>query len=50
MFENPSAGLSWLAFQYVSEELPSAEAAAFEERLVADQAAREAVAEAMLLL
>src|SRR5947207_5663100 len=36
--------LDWLAFQYVSGELTPAEAAAFEQTLAEDQAAREAVA------
>lgn len=46
---NP-ADVDWLAFQYVSDELPAEEAAQFEQRLAGDQAAREAVAEAMLLV
>ena len=41
--------LAWLAFRYVSDELSVEETAAFEERLASDQAAREAVAEAVLL-
>src|SRR6185369_3058104 len=39
--------LDWLAFRYVSGELPADEAATFEELLAADQAAREAVASAV---
>ncbi len=39
--------LPWLAFLYVSEELTPDEVADFEERLLTDQEAREAVAEAM---
>jgi anti-sigma factor RsiW len=39
--------LPWLAFLYVSEELSPDDAADFEERLLTDQAAREAVAAAM---
>jgi hypothetical protein len=50
MFDTNSADLDWLAFQYVSDELSSEEAARFEERLADDQAAREAVAGAMLLV
>lgn len=49
MRQDDSASLSWLAFQYVNEELSPLEAEAFEERLACDQAAREAVAEAVLL-
>lgn len=41
--------LPWLAFLYVSEELTPDEVVDFEERLLTDQAAREAVAEAMKL-
>ena len=37
----------FVAFRYVAGELTDAEAAAFEERLAADQAAREAVARAV---
>lgn len=44
------ADLDWLAFQYVSEELSAKDAAHFEDRLAVDQSAREAVAEAMLLV
>src|SRR5687768_10629116 len=50
MSQHESADLDWLAFQYISDELPPDEALRFEERLETDQAAREAVAEAMLLL
>lgn len=39
--------LPWLAFLYVSEELTPDEVVDFEERLLTDQAAREAVADAM---
>jgi anti-sigma factor RsiW len=42
--------LAWLAFAYVSGELAHAEAEAFERRLAQDQAAREAVAEAVALI
>ncbi len=42
--------LAWLAFVYVSGELTHAEAEAFERRLAQDQAAREAVAEAVALI
>jgi hypothetical protein len=38
-----------LAFQYIHDELPAAQAEQFEQRLAEDQAAREAVAEAVLL-
>jgi hypothetical protein len=41
--------LPWLAFLYVSEELTPDEVVDFEERMLTDQAAREAVAEAMKL-
>ena len=41
--------LSWLAFQYVAGDFSTADAEAFEERLATDQAAREAVAEAVAL-
>lgn len=41
--------LEWLAFCYVADELSPAERAAFEKRLVDDQAAREAVALAVEL-
>jgi hypothetical protein len=43
------ADLNWFAFQYVSDGLSSEEAREFELRLAEDQAAREAVAEAVLL-
>lgn len=42
--------LMWLSFRYVTGELPEAEALAFEDRLAAEQAAREAVAEAVALV
>jgi hypothetical protein len=42
-----SEELPWLAFLYVSEELTPDEVVDFEERLLTDQSAREAVAEAM---
>lgn len=42
--------LPWLAFRYVAGELDAAAAEAFERRLDEDQAAREAVAEAVSLL
>ncbi len=47
--QNFSEDLPWLAFLYVSEDLTPDEAADFEERLLTDQAAREAVAEAMTM-
>lgn len=50
MSQHDAADLEWLAFQYVSDDLPAGEVAPFEERLASDQAAREAVAQAMLLL
>lgn len=50
MAHQNQADLEWLAFQYVSEELSAEDVALFEERLAVDQTAREAVAEAMLLL
>jgi hypothetical protein len=50
MSQANQADLDWLAFQYVNDELPADEAARFEERLAGDQAAREAVAEAMHLV
>lgn len=40
----PAEDLEWTAFQYIANELPEADAAAFEQRLADDQAAREAVA------
>lgn len=43
----PSEELPWRAFLYVSEELTPEETQEFEERLLSDQAAREAVAHAM---
>jgi|GEM_PF-1184644 len=42
--------LDWLAFRYVTEELSPAEMTAFEVQLAEDQAAREAVAAAVLLI
>ncbi len=41
--------LAWLAFRYVAGDLGEAQAAVFERRLGDDQAAREAVAEAVML-
>lgn len=41
--------LAWLAFQYVAGDFSAAESEQFEERLATDQAAREAVAEAVEL-
>jgi hypothetical protein len=46
----PKSDLAWFAFAYVSGELTHAEAEAFERRLAQDQAAREAVAEAVALI
>jgi hypothetical protein len=49
-FERESGSdVAWLAFRYVAGELGPDEADAFERRLDQDQAAREAVAEAVLL-
>ncbi len=45
----PDADLRWTAFLYVAGELPTAKEAEFERRLDDDQAAREAVAEAVEL-
>ncbi len=42
-------GLAWLAFRYAAGEFGADDSAAFERRLDADQSAREAVAEAVLL-
>jgi anti-sigma factor RsiW len=50
MSKHDPADLPWLAFQYVNDELSPDETAQFEERLATDQAAREAVAESMLLV
>jgi hypothetical protein len=47
MGSDPRPEVHWLAFQYVCGELPADDAAAFERRLEDDQAAREAVAEAV---
>ncbi len=44
-----SEDLPWLAFLYVSEDLTPDEAADFEERLLSDHSAREAVALAMMM-
>ncbi len=44
-----SQALPWLAFLYVSEEMSPDETADFEERLLTDQSAREAVAQAMAI-
>src|SRR5688572_21154917 len=41
--------LNWSAFCYLTDELTPAEALDFEERLATDQAAREALAEAVQL-
>ncbi len=41
--------LDWLSFRYIAGELPPEEADAFESRLAADQAAREAVARSVHL-
>jgi hypothetical protein len=41
--------LAWRAFRYVAGELDAEASAAFERRLDADQSAREAVAEAVLM-
>ncbi len=49
MSHSPPNDLDWLAFQYVNDELSAEEAEQFEARLSEDQAAREAVAEAVLL-
>src|SRR5687767_2601083 len=46
---NNDQELLWLAFRYVSDELSAEEVEQFEERLAVDQAAREAVAEAVLM-
>src|SRR5690349_6967225 len=50
MEHHDRADVNWLAFQYVNEELSAEDALHFEDRLAVDQSAREAVAEAMLLL
>jgi anti-sigma factor RsiW len=47
MNHQEQAELDWLAFQYVSDELTDEARAAFEARLMDDQAAREAVAGAV---
>jgi hypothetical protein len=48
--QNESApDLDWLAFQYTIDELSPADAAQFEARLADEQAAREALAQAVLL-
>ncbi|QDU63440.1 hypothetical protein Pan216_43200 [Planctomycetes bacterium Pan216] len=49
MSEAPSPELGWLAFRYISGELSAEEIDAFEKRLDIDQAARDAVAEAVEL-
>jgi len=49
MSQHDAADLGWLAFQYVSDELSADEVVQFEAHLAGDQAAREAVAEAVLL-
>lgn len=45
----PDEELDWLAFCFVTGELSEGDAAAFEQRLSVDQAAREAVAQAVEL-
>ena len=45
----PADELAWLAYCFVTGELSEGDAAAFEQRLSVDQAAREAVAEAVEL-
>ncbi len=47
MSEPPSHHLAWLALQYICDELADDDRQAFEQRLADDQAAREAVAEAV---
>jgi hypothetical protein len=49
MSPQPPADLDWLAFQYIHDELSADQAEEFEQRMAEDQAAREAVAEAVLL-
>jgi hypothetical protein len=46
----PNADLDWLAYQYVAGEMCAADYEAFEERLAADQSARQAVATAVELI
>jgi len=41
---SPQDELEWTAFRYIANELPEADAAAFERQLADDQSAREAVA------
>lgn len=48
-FKNEQDELTWQAFQYVAGELSATDADLFEERLADDQAAREAVAQAVAL-
>ncbi|MGE3806005.1 MAG: hypothetical protein AB7K24_15135 [Gemmataceae bacterium] len=48
-FPNPEAVLAFQALLYASGELEGAEARAFEQRLAADQAAREALGQAVQL-
>lgn len=45
--DSTESDLEWLAFRYVSGEMPADEAATFEELLAENQAAREAVAAAV---
>ena len=49
MTPSPTDDLALTALRYAAGELPAAEAAAFEARLAADQAAREALGEAIRL-
>lgn len=49
MSDSPEANLAWQAFRYVSHDMAWQELAQFEARLEVDQAAREAVAEAVQL-
>ena len=49
MGSNPDTELCWTALRYVCGELDADESGAFEQRLDQDQAAREAVAEAVEL-
>ncbi len=48
-FSDSPNSLEWLAFRYVSDELPAALAEEFERKLEFDQAAREAVARSVAL-
>jgi hypothetical protein len=49
MTRDQAEQLDWEAFRYITEEMTSVEIEAFEQRLATDQAAREAVAEAVEL-